>query len=214
MLGKLRNEKRRAKIMKEDHFRELNDASVKWEEFAGKKNTENTVLKKASALARIMSSILPSAIKEMQQALISENDTIVDDKVWWTVYYDYLLYTIHIADREAFNYLKKTKRHIFIEQLLKEVIEKCLKDFDNNSTANQFRNNFAHNFLLFQKEFSSYQRGKTELLTDNLTYMFAERIQKRLRLGIGVKLHAQIFQFLIVLEMLLNIPCLLNETNN
>ena len=199
--------------MTEEHFRELNDASVKWEEFAGKKNTENTVLKKASALARIMSSILPSAIKEMQQALASENDTIVDDKVWWTVYYDYLLYTMHIADREAFNYLKKTKRHIFIEQLLKEVIEECLKNFDNNSTAKQFRNNFAHNFVLFQKEFSSYQRG-TKLLTNNLNYMFAERIQKRLRLGIGAKLRMQIFQFLLVFEMLLNIPCLLNETNN
>jgi hypothetical protein len=203
---------RKAKIMKKGYFRKLDNASAKWEEFAGKKNTENIVLRKASALARIMSSISANAVEVMQQTVISETETTIGDKHWWSVYCDFLLYMMHIADRDAFEYLKETKRKVFIDQLLKEVIQICLENFDDDLISNQFTLNFANNFMLFQKEFSSYERGETEYLTEDLTYMFAKRIQKRLGTDPDRIFNLQVFQFSIELELLLNIPDLLKDT--
>lgn len=200
-------------IMETLNYAELDANSFKWDEFTGKKNIKAIVLDKASALARNMSSLLARAIKEMQQGVISETKIKVEDKQWWSVYYNFLLYMMHIADREAFEYLNKSMRKVFVRQLLKKVIEVCIEDFANYSRAHQFRQNFEHNFMLFQKEFASYERGQTNHLTENLTYMFAKRIQKRLGLDRDLILNLQFFQFSTKLEFILDIPRLLIDTN-
>ena len=198
--------------MQKEHFKKLDADSVKWEEFAGKKNSKDVVLSKASALARIMFSLLGQAIKAMQESIISENEIRISDECWWSVYYDLLLYMMHITDRETFEYLKESMRDIFMEQLFKEVMELCLADFDNNSQIQQFEQTFANNFMLFQNEFSSYERGQTEYLTENLAYMFAKRIKKRLGSNRDLAFILQFVKFSIELELLLDIPRLLNDT--
>ncbi len=196
--------------MAKGYFEDLNKHSFKWEDFVGKKNTRDVVERKAFALSSAMSSLLGHAIDIMRKTILTGSDFEVDEEKWWTIYYDFLIFLIHISDREAFEFLDKNQRTLFIESLLNKVIETCSSDFVNNS-VNQFKQKFLHNFILFQDEFASYERGKTKYLAQNVTYMFAERIQKRMGFNSTAILKAQIFEFTINLELLLDIPRLLNN---
>ena len=196
----------------EEALAEVNAISFKWDEFAGERNIEAMVLEKAIVLAQNMSSLLANAIKEMQHGVVLETKAKVADKTWWFVYFDFLLYMMHIADREAAEYLNKSMRDVFMQQLLNGTMDICAEDFSDKSDVEEFRQNFKRNFNLFQQEFASYERGQTEYLTNDLFYMFAKRIQKRLGLDWDSFLNLQIFQFLIKLELILNLPDLLDDS--
>jgi len=187
-------------------------ASAKWEEFAGKKNTKDNALRKASALAETMTWLLGDAVKEMQQPIVSQYEGIeMEDGRWWSVYYDSLLYMMHIADREAVQYLEEEERSIFREQLFKEVTEICCADFHDEPRATEFKQNFAHIFMLFQDEFASYKQGQANYLAENVTYQFAKRIQSRLGQHANFILGAQVFWVVVDTEAVLNIPVLLDD---
>jgi hypothetical protein len=190
-------------------FKELEDASAKWEDFISQKNSGDVIIKKASALAIAMTYLLSDAIKTMQ-ASFKDRIEIEDEKLW-SAYYDLLLYMMHIADREAYEYLNENMRHMFMKELVRETIEICANDFKDNLRVDQFKANFQTNYNLFQNEFAQYERGKTGNLNKDLLYMYTDRVRKRLGLGSDISFKLQFSSDLGVLEFLLNIPLLLSE---
>lgn len=190
-------------------LKELDAASMQWQSFDGIKNSKDVLSKKASALAHAMTSLLAQSMESLQ-SILSFAEIEANDERWWSIYYDLLLFFMHIADREAFEYLEKN-RGIFVKRLLKEVAQICCKDFENDKQAAEFRKNFASNFVLFQKEFAVYERGQTDYLTENLNYQFTNRILRRLKLDEDVALIFKLLSLTIAYEVLLNIPRLLDD---
>lgn len=180
--------------------------SRQWQEFAGIKNSTDCVLRKASALARVLVSEQAVWAVEALQSSGVRYGVSKTDRRWWDVYYDHLLYYIHIADREAFGYVKES-RGIFMNRLVEEVVEICCGNFKDGKQAAKFKANFLKNLNLFQNEFASYKRQASVPLDEQLQYRFGKRIASRLGLDIS-------FCHLVVVgltsgEILLNIPGLL-----
>ena len=180
------------------------------------KTKKNIIETSASALANTMDILVSSAVKEMQQGVFSSETEDITDKDMWSIYYDYLLYMMHIADRESYENLNDKMRNIFMDKLLKEVIAICIKDFDDQLRVKQFRKSFTSNFNLFQKDFDEYEYGGSDSQkpTENLTYMFAKRILKRLGREGDFVLLFTIIAFSVDLEISLNIPDLFTPTQN
>lgn len=193
---------------KEKALEELLANSLQWQEFAGIKNSKDFVLKKASALAHAVTSLEARALESLQSRLSSEVDAT--DRRWWDVYYDLLLYYMHIADREAFEYLEES-RGIFMDRLVKEVAEMCAVVFEDVKQAAKFKAKFLENFNLFQNDFALYQRGNTDRLTEQLQYQFAKRILSRFGLGEDIRFIFEVFSHVVADEILLNIPSLLSD---
>ncbi|GAI92348.1 unnamed protein product [marine sediment metagenome] len=166
------------------------------------------MLKKASALARVVTSLEVQCVESLQSRLSSEVD--VTDRQWWNVYYDLLLYYMHIADREAFEYLEKS-RGIFMKRLVEEVAKICCGDFKDGKQAAKFKANFLENLNLFQNEFGKYQRGHADYLKESLQFQFAKRILTRF--GLGPTFIVDIFKHLVADEIILNIPRLLDDSD-
>ena len=198
--------------MKQEDIDRLINASIKWEGLVGIQNTKENVLRKASVLADEITRFAFKTIKEITQSLSEEIETEIDDNMRWTLYYDLLLYMLHLSDREAFNYLEKDKQKIFMNQLYNEIVKFCCEDFKDEIKSEQFAYNFQHAFELFQKEYGFYKRGQTEYLEDNLEYNFTTRTIERLGCEKDVFLHAIIFPFITSVDILLNLPDLLDDT--
>jgi len=197
--------------MAKKYFEEINRYSLKWKNFIDKKNTKDVIVYKAHSLADAIISLVLSGMEGLQKAISTQSNIDINDAQWWAIHYDFLLFFIHLSDRESFEYLNKTQKTLFIESLFGKVLKICSKYFESDR-AEQFKQNFTQNFVLFQKKFSSYQRGKSKNITQNINYMFTERILKRMGLNSSTILHTQITPFIIKIELLLNIPELLNDS--
>ena len=55
----------------------------------------------------------------------------INDAQWWAIYYDFLLFFIHLADRESFEYLNRIQQTLFIKILFNKVLEVCSKDLES-----------------------------------------------------------------------------------
>lgn len=199
-------------------YEELLTNSLQWQEFIGIKNSEDCVLRKASALARVLTSQQAAGAVEPLQSSESLPGISKTDRRWWDVYYDFLLFGMHIADREAFKFLGECQT-IFMERLCREVVEICSVDFRDDERAAQFKTKFFENFSLFQEEFAEYKqvgrRQTTDFLTDHLNYAFAKRILSRFGLEQNLRHIVSVFSAAHALEILLNIPRLLQgESSN
>jgi len=194
-------------------FDEAIELSCKWDDFANAVNNKSIINKKAMALANVLTSLVASSVKEMQQGILKESGVQTNDSHWWSVYYDFLLYMMHITDREAAIYLDDSLRHVFMKQLFGRIADIGAEDFDDKSRAREFRHNLSNNFNLFQSEYSSYKRGHTERIDENVSYMFAKRVQKRLGQEGDIILTMQIFEFVLKIELLPNIPALLDDSS-
>lgn len=194
--------------MKES-FKNLIKNSLKWEEFYGKKNTDETLVEKSFALAKTFSYVLKGDVDYLQK-IINELDFQVKNEKWWDVYYDFMLFMTHLSDREAFILLEAPQRTLFIESLLKKEIEILSAEIDKKQVE-QFKKKFFRNFVLFQKEFSEYKQGKTTYLRQNLNYMFAERIAKRIGGEESAVLISNVFTVTVAAEIFLNIPQIIKE---
>lgn len=177
-----------------------------WQEFAGTKNSADCVLRKASVLARAIASEQASWDVESLQSSGVQFGIANDDRRWWDVYYDHLIYYVHIADREAFEFLGDT-RAVFMDRLGTEVAGICGLQFRDDRQAAQFKATFFENLNIFQNEFGSYQRGRGVPLAEQLQYQFCKRIANRFDQDLA-------FAALAVIgitsgEILLNIPGLL-----
>lgn len=191
---------------KEKALEQLLANSRQWQEFIGIKNSDDCVLRKASALARVLVSEQAAWAVEALQSSGIRFGVSKTDRRWWDVYYDHLLYYMHIADREALDFLGE-RRGIFMDHLCGEVGEFCGMDFGDDKKVAQFKAKFFENVKLFQNEFASYKRETAVPLGEQLQYRFGKRIASRLGLDIS-------FCLLVVVgltsgEILLNIPGLL-----
>jgi len=198
----------------EDKQKGLEANALQWQEFAGTRNSNDCVSRKASALAQALTSQqVPVVMRILQSSepLLGISKT---DSRWWDVYYDFLILGIHIADREAFNYLGK-HQNVFVEHLCRDVVETCNSDFMDDQQGAQFRAKFIENFGQFQEQFAGYRqvgRGHTtDFRTDHLNYAFAKRILSRFGLEQNLRHIVSVFSAAHALEILINIPSLLDD---
>lgn len=177
-----------------------------WQEFVGLRNSKECILRKASALASAVASEAAVSAVGSLQSLGARFGISKTDMRWWDVYYDLLLYFIHIADREAFDFLEDS-RGIFVDRLRTEVVRICRGSFKDDRKAGQFEARFLENHNLFQRQFASYQRVTSVPLGEQVDYRFSERIARRLDLGpdFGVL----VASICTAAYILLNIPGLL-----
>ena len=195
---------------KEKALEQLLANSRQWQEFVGIKNSDDCVLRKASALARVLvSEQAVWALESLQSSGVSFGIRISKtDRRWWNVYYDFLLYYTHIADREALEFLGE-RRGIFMDRLCGEVAEYCAMDFGDDKQAAQFKAKFFENFNLFQNEFARYKREGVGPLDEQLQFRFGKRIASRFDCGSDIALILLVVTGLAGGEILLNIPGLL-----
>ena len=168
----------------EELYQGLLKSSNKWEEFSGIQNTNDGVLKKASSLANMITSVTPKFVEVFQHGISSYLDEKLDDSLSWNVYYDFILYMIHLSDRAAFHYLDKDKRTLFLNRLYDDITDYLRESFKSETTAKKFLDNFAYQHGLFQKEYSQYTREKPKSFLHDIDYQFTERIFKRFRIEI------------------------------
>lgn len=163
--------------------------SRQWQEFVGIKNSDDCVLRKASALASALASEVGVGALDSLQSLAVRFGIGKADRRWWDVYYDFLLFYMRMADREAYEFLGK-RRGIFMDCLCSEVVRICRGHFDDDKKAAQFEVSFFENFNLFQRQFASYQTYKVASvpLGEQVEYRFSERIARRLDLGLDFRL--------------------------
>lgn len=200
--------------MTEEDIDRLIEVSIEWEGLAGIQNTKDNVLRKAAVLADEITHLASKIVKDLNQFVIDELEIKIDDDKCWTLYYDLLLFMIHLSDREAFQYLMKDKRKKFMVQLFKEAIRYCCEDFEDKSQHKEFEKKFQYAHEIFQKEYALYKRGKTEYLTDNLEYNFTKRILGRLGEENNIELLLTIFSAIVKVDILLNLPKLLDDTKS
>ena len=200
---------------REKMLEELAANCFQWQEFEGGKNSKDCVLIKASALARAVTSWGVHSVESLQSTFsappLSKSFAVdTTDGRWWNVYYDFLLYFIHIADREAFEILQES-RDIFVDRLVEKVVEICSVDFEDDKQAAMFKAKFLEYYNQFQFEFGKYQRGAVKnYLTEDLKFQFARRILRRF--GLDDKDTEAIFLVVVNVhasEMVLNILGLL-----
>lgn len=156
--------------------------SRQWQEFVGIKNSKECVLRKASALASALASEAGVQAVDSLQSLGVRFGISKTDRRWWDVYYDFLLFYMHIADREAFEFIEEY-RDIFMARLCTEVVKICRGHFEDDKKAAQFEVGFFESYNLFQRQFASYQRVASVPLGEQVDYRFSERIARRLDLG-------------------------------
>jgi tetratricopeptide (TPR) repeat protein len=201
----------------EKALEELRADSHQWQEFVGIENSDDCVLRKASALARVLVSEQTVWAVERLQSSGTQFGIRKDDRRWRDVYYDHLLYYMHIADREAFEFLGE-RRRIFVHRLGTEVAEMCSLEFGNDKQrvrfrakfqAAQFKAKFFKNFNLFQDEFGRYKRERSVPLGEQLQFRFAKRIASRFGCGSDIRLISLVLGYVTAAEVLLNIPGLL-----
>ena len=194
---------------KEKALEQLLAKSRQWQEFVGIKNSKDAVLIKASALASVLASQQAvwsvEALQSLQLSGVSFGISKTDRR-WWDVYYDHLLYYMHIADREAYEFLGE-RRGIFVDRLVEEVGRICRGNFEDDKQAAMFTAQFPKIFNQFQNEFASYERVASVPLGEQLQYRFSKRIANRLDLGPEFGL--LVAKGLTAGEILLNIPGLL-----
>jgi len=191
---------------KEKALEELIANSRQWQEFVGIKNSKECVLIKASSLASVLASEqVVSAVDNLQSFGVRFGISKTDRR-WWDVYYDFLLYYMHIADREVYEFLGE-KRGIFVDRLVEKVVEICSVDFEDDKQAAMFKAKFLENFNQFQIEFGKYQRVASVPLGEQVDYRFSERIARRLDLGLDFGL--LVASACTAGYILLNIPGLL-----
>lgn len=191
---------------KQKAFEQLVANARQWQEFAGIKNSDDCVLRKASALSRVLvSEHAVWSVESLQSHGVSLGIS-KNDRRWWNVYYDFLLYYMHIADREALELLGE-KRSIFMDRLDGEVTEFCAMDFGDDKKVAQFKAKFFENLNLFQNEFASYKRGAAVPLGEQLQYRFGKRIASRF--GLGTSFNLLVVVAINASEIVLNIPGLL-----
>jgi len=186
--------------------------SIKWERFAGVKNTRDSVLKKASALAQAMAAIARRSVGVVQEGIVSKYSGMgMEDQRWWKTYYDFLVYILYVADRQAAYYLEEEEKHIFSDQLFKEITEICCDECEEHR-ASELRRQFAHALVFFKSELDSCKLGHVDHLTENVAFQFAKYIQViRLRQDANFVLGAELFRAVRATEDLLNIRCLLDD---
>lgn len=153
--------------------------SRQWHEFAGIKHSADCIRRKASALASVLA--LEQAVWDVEALQSSGVQFGINKnfKRWCDVYYDHLLYYIHVADREALEFLGD-RRVVSMERLGADVAEICSLEFADDKQVGQFKARFFENLNLFQKDFRSYKRGKGVPLVEQLEYQFTKRIASRL----------------------------------
>ncbi|MFO7995605.1 MAG: hypothetical protein R6U93_00430 [Dehalococcoidia bacterium] len=186
--------------------------SIKWERFAGVKNTRDSVLKKASALAQAMAAIARRSVGVVQEGIVSKYSGMgIQDERWWKIYYDFLVYIMYIADRHATYYLREEEKCVFRDQLFEEITEICGADFDEHR-ASELRRQLAYALVFFKNELDSCKLGPVDHLTENVTFQFAKYIQIiRLRQDANFMLGAELFRAVLATEAILNIQCLLDD---
>ena len=198
----------------EKRLEELAANCFQWQEFEGVKNSKDCVLIKASALARAVTSWGVHNVEAVQSTLsdprFSESFAVdTTDRRWWDVYYDFLLYFIHIADREAFDCLGEY-RGIFMDRLTIEVAKICSGHFEDDKQAAMFKANFPKYYNQFQIEFGKYQRGPVNY-SENLQFQFARRILTRFGLDKHMELIFLVLTNVTGSEIILNIAGLVTD---
>ncbi len=125
-----------------------------WQQFKGKKNTEDILIEKAKALAPVIIGLSVTESRKLKKYYELKN--VPDDKLKELSYELIPLY-IHCADRIAFQYLEPEQRKMFIITLFTEVRKELSSVCESEKDAIQFTLTFTDLYFDRQEEYSKYE---------------------------------------------------------
>ena len=130
-----------------------------WQQFKGKKNTEDVLIEKAKALAPVIIGLSVTESQKLKK--YHELKNVPDDKLKELSYELIPLY-IHCADRIAFQYLEPEQRKKFIITLFTEVRKELSIVCKSANDAIQFTSTFTDTYFDRQEEYSKYEMSADE----------------------------------------------------
>lgn len=157
-------------------FFKKNNTEVKklWQQFKGKKNTENVLFEKAKSLSPIIIAFSVEGPRDLRK--YNELKQVVDRK-FQEVSSEMIPFYIHCADRVAFQYLDPEQRKKFIVALFTAIRQELAAGCENKDDAIQLYKNFTDTYFDRQEEYSKYKMSadKNEGYRDYLFWEFSRK---------------------------------------
>jgi hypothetical protein len=125
-----------------------------WQQFKGRKNTEDILVEKAKALAPVIIGL--SATESQKLKKYHELKNVSDDKLK-ELSYELIPFYIHCADRIAFQYFEPGQRKKFVIALFTEIRKELSSVCGSEKDAIQFKSTFTDTFFNRQEEYSKYE---------------------------------------------------------
>jgi len=125
-----------------------------WQQFKGKKNTEDLLVEKAKALAPVIIGLSVTGSQKLKK--YHELKNVSDDKVK-ELSYELIPFYIHCADRIAFQYFEPEQRKKFIIALFTEIRGDLSSVCENKNDAIQIMSTFTDTYFNRQEEYSKYE---------------------------------------------------------
>lgn len=144
-----------------------------WEQFKGKKNTENILTQKASFLAPL---IIDQAIKNSCSMSTEFNKDLDNNSE--KIIFELLLFYLHLIDRITSQYLQINQRGFFIQTLILEIEKLFSKTYKNKEDVTNFCSVFEKSYNERQVEYGQYKMptGKDGDIKDTLFWEFGKKI--------------------------------------
>lgn len=151
-----------------------------WQQFKGKKNTEEILFDKAKSVAPFVVHMITEDSKLLFQKIKKTEKNKKDDK-FDEVFFEMALFYLHFVDRIAFQYLEVKQRNIFVDTLFVEVRELLSHVYESEIDATQFRSSFGEAYNDRQNEYGQYKKlfaEKDEGTGGTLFWEFGKRLAR------------------------------------
>lgn len=157
-----------------------------WEEFNGLKNTDDVVVKKATALCRplVLLALESNEIFFERLKNLDHFDKKLISEKYYIVFYEVSLFYLHFIDRMAFESLEIKQRDIFMNILVFNVCEALFEIFtelDVETKKSTFLNAFNNLYLTRQEEYGKYKKlvpEKEQGFANTLFWEFGKKISE------------------------------------
>lgn len=195
-LGKEREEA--AKVVKE--------IAIKWTEFKNKENTDDILIDKASKLAASIIYLADKAPNRINQAMQDFKKTTVKEEKIKKIIFEFIVFYMHIADRESYAILGKEKRNLFMDTLVENV---ALNFTEYKEELRKLYNERQLEYALYRRYFPEKDEGTGGTLFWEFSKIVAEETGVPMEVPIDIKVIIIVTNIAVDFLGLLNIRKLL-----
>lgn len=182
-----------------------------WTQFQDKENSNETLIKKAKALAPLIISLVDKNTVSTFKQLEQNNKQKLSSATMGEVHLEMIIFCIHFIDRVAFQYLGAELRGIFCDTLFVELMNLSTPKSD----VATFRSIFSSLCNKRTMEYSKYKKifsEENELPNDTLLWEFGKKIAETLGFENNITIIMSVYTIVFSSLITLHLPELFSPT--